>query len=97
MAPRRRRTGPGAITPQSRPNAEGLPPPTPPTVHVPGDVPRDVPGDMRRRREAAHRLPPLASGYRDPLDQLAGLPITRADCCRGMFSDGGKWQQCCGR
>lgn len=56
-----------------------------------------VAADMRRRREAAGCLPPLASGYRDPLDALAGLPITEAACCRGMFGGGGKWQPCCRR
>jgi hypothetical protein len=51
---------------------------------------------MRRRRDAALRLPLPASGHRDPLDKLAGLPITdRDDCCRGQFGAGGKWQQCC--
>jgi hypothetical protein len=34
--------------------------------------PDSVAGQSRRRREAAHRLPPLADGYRDPLDALAG-------------------------
>jgi hypothetical protein len=54
--------------------------------------------DMRRRREAAHRLPPLASGDHDPIDMLAMLPIPgRPQPCRGMFGDGGKWQPCCGR
>jgi hypothetical protein len=28
---------------------------------------------LRRRREASRRLPPLQSGHRDPLDELAGL------------------------
>jgi hypothetical protein len=53
---------------------------------------------IRRRRDAAGRLPPLAGGYRDPLDALAGKPIPRrAIECPGMFGDGGKWQPCCGR
>jgi hypothetical protein len=56
-----------------------------------------VAADMRRRRDAAGRLPPLASGYRDPLDALAGLPITEADCCRSQFGAGGQWQPCCGQ
>ena len=52
--------------------------------------------DMRRRRAASWGLPPLASGHRDPLDGLAGLPITdHSDRCRGMFGGGGKWQPCC--
>jgi hypothetical protein len=55
-----------------------------------------VAGEIRRRREAAHRLPPLGSGYRDPLDELAGLPITdRGDACRGMFTGNGRWVPCC--
>ena len=58
--------------------------------------PADDAGWMRRRRDAALRLPLPASGHRDPLDKLAGLPITdRDDCCRGQFGAGGKWQQCC--
>jgi hypothetical protein len=55
--------------------------------------------DMRRRREAVHRLPPLATGYRDPIDMLAGLPIrTGTDTCRGEFGGGGgRWRPCCGQ
>jgi hypothetical protein len=34
--------------------------------------------ELRRRRDAALRLPPLADGHRDPLDRLAGLPVPRA-------------------
>jgi len=53
---------------------------------------------MRRRREAALRLPPLGDGCRDPLDELAGLPIVdRAGCCRGMFAANGRWVPCCRR
>jgi hypothetical protein len=55
-----------------------------------------VAADKRRRREAAGRLPPIATGYRDPLDALAGLPIpAHPQPCRGMFGAGGKWQPCC--
>jgi len=51
---------------------------------------------VRRRREASDRLPPLASGYRDPMDMLAGLPIpARPQPCRGMFGANGNWQLCC--
>ena len=32
----------------------------------------DVPQQLRRRREAALRMPPLDNGHRDPLDALAG-------------------------
>jgi hypothetical protein len=54
--------------------------------------------DVRRRRAASWRLPPLASGYRDPIDALDGLPIPRrGDYCRGMFNGSGKWVPCCGR
>jgi hypothetical protein len=54
--------------------------------------------DVRRRRAASWRLPPLASGHRDPLDALAGLPIAdRGDCCRGEFTGNGRWRSCCGR
>ena len=31
----------------------------------------DIAAQLRRRREASWRLPPLESGYRDPLDQRA--------------------------
>lgn len=31
-----------------------------------------IPQQLRRRREASYRLPPLADGHRDPLDALAG-------------------------
>ena len=34
--------------------------------------PDSIAAQLRRRREAAHRLPPLADGHRDPLDALAG-------------------------
>jgi hypothetical protein len=34
---------------------------------------------LRRRRGAAERLVPLASGVRDPLDELAGLPVGHAE------------------
>jgi hypothetical protein len=55
-----------------------------------------IAADIRRRRDAAHRLPPLASGYRDPIDALAELiGPDRADCCRGMYGNNGKWQPCC--
>ncbi len=30
---------------------------------------------LRRRRDAALRLPPMADGRRDPLDGLAGKPV----------------------
>jgi hypothetical protein len=30
----------------------------------------DIAAQLRRRREASWRLPPLKSGYRDPLDHL---------------------------
>jgi hypothetical protein len=31
-----------------------------------------IAAQLRRRREASYRLPPLADGHRDPLDGLAG-------------------------
>ncbi len=31
---------------------------------------RELAEQLRRRREASLRLPPLADGYRDPLDKL---------------------------
>jgi len=34
-------------------------------------VPDDIAAQLRRRREASWRLPPLESGFRDPLDQRA--------------------------
>jgi hypothetical protein len=54
--------------------------------------------DLRRRRDAAWRLPPLEDGTRDPIDALAGKPIPRRPIeCPGMFGDNGKWKPCCGR
>jgi hypothetical protein len=39
-----------------------------------------APGEaLRRRREAADRLLPLGSGVRDPLDDLAGIPVRQVD------------------
>jgi hypothetical protein len=51
---------------------------------------------MRRRREAARRLPILAGGDRDPLDKLR-LPITRRPCARAVIGLDGQWHPCCGR
>lgn len=44
----------------------------------------DIAAMVRRRRAAALRLPPLPSGYRDPLDELlADAPAQwRAPLCR---------------
>jgi hypothetical protein len=54
--------------------------------------------DLRRRRDAAWRLPPLDDGTRDPIDALAGKPIPQRPIeCPGMFGDNGKWKPCCGR
>lgn len=39
--------------------------------NLPADI-DSIPQQLRRRREASLRLPPLADGYRDPLDTLAG-------------------------
>ena len=53
-------------------------------------------GYLRRRREAAWRLPVLASGYRDPLNALAGLPHRRSEpCCRAVLTAAGTWGPCC--
>jgi hypothetical protein len=92
MAPRRRRSPAEFATPQQGHQSVD-PPPTAPTVHVPGDVP----GDVRRRREAALRLRPYGDGPADPLDDLAGLPIGDPQPCRGEFGAGGKWRPCCKR
>lgn len=61
-------------------------------------MPRVAAEQVRRRREAARRLPALDSGQRDPLYDLAALPI-RADepCSRGQLGPGGTWLPCCGR
>ena len=68
------------------------------TMLVPGADPNPVAVMGRRRRAASWRLPPLASGHRDPLDAPAGLPVPdRNACCRGQFGAGGKWQPCCRR
>ena len=50
---------------------------------------------IRRRRDASLRLPPLDSGVRDPLDQVAGLPIRPAQSCHGAEYVGGRWLPCC--
>ena len=55
---------------------------TQPNTHQTGASTRATissPVGVRRRREAAHRLPPLAGGDRDPLDGLAGLPVRTID------------------
>jgi hypothetical protein len=39
--------------------------------NLPADT-DSIPQQLRRRREASYRLPPLADGRRDPLDALAG-------------------------
>jgi hypothetical protein len=64
-----RRTGNGAI-----------PAGPPRVVQLPAKVaePRSnasVSAAMRRRRDAAQRLPVLESGHSDPLDELADLPV----------------------
>jgi hypothetical protein len=51
---------------------------------------------MRRRRQAARRFPPLASGHRGPLDALAGLPVPGRPCCRAVLGPDGRWRACCG-
>ena len=66
-----------------------------------GTVPDDALGgdkvtsSLQRRREAAWRLPPLADGIRDPLDQLAGLPIGPAQECHGIEYVADGWRPCC--
>jgi hypothetical protein len=65
------RDGPGVITPQPAPNAK-----TPATRSKPIVPPGgDVPAQIRRRREAFLRPPPMADGQRDPVD-----PDTRFRC-----------------
>ncbi len=59
-----RRTGPEVTTPQARPNVEN-PDDTDTAIMPSAD---DVAAQLRRRREASWRLPPLRNGYRDPLD-----------------------------
>ncbi len=59
----------------SRP-APSPPDPPPPSAEVVSnlqaadDAVRELAEQLRRRREASWRLPPLADGYRDPLDRL---------------------------
>jgi hypothetical protein len=90
-----------ADTRERRPRPEGG---APDDAHGDGSVNvivRDaslIAADMRRRRDAALRLPPFGDGCRDPLDELAGLPINDpGDVCRGMFAGNGRWVPCCGR
>jgi hypothetical protein len=59
-----RRTGPKVATPQARLKVEN-PDDTDTAIMPPAD---DVVAQLKRRREASLRLPPLACGHRDPLD-----------------------------
>lgn len=43
---------------------------------LPAGVRSEVSAGIRRRREAARRLPALDGGHRDPLDALAAVPVT---------------------
>jgi hypothetical protein len=82
-----KRNGPHASTGRRQP------PQTTTVTVTPGG---DVAASLRRRRDAAWRLPPLASGYRDPIDQLAGLAIPkRPQPCRGEYIGNGRWRPCC--
>jgi hypothetical protein len=50
---------------------------------------------MRRRRDAANRLPVLPSGYHDPLDE-ARQPVKQPGTCdRAVLGADGKWRRCC--
>jgi hypothetical protein len=83
-----KRTGPQDTTPEARPN-----------VKVTGTAldAASVATPMRRRREAAWRLPVLASGHHDPLDE-ARRPIRRPGrCARAVLTANGTWRPCCGR
>ena len=66
-----KRNGPGVITPQPAPDAKTPATRSKPIVQPAGDIPAQI----RRRREASYRLPPMADGRRDPLD-----PPTRHRC-----------------
>jgi len=62
-----RRTGPEVTTPQARPNVEN--PVTDTDSLTPGgDEIAELAEQLKRRREASWRLPPLECGHRDPLD-----------------------------
>ena len=50
---------------------------------------------FRRRRAASWRRPPLASGHRDPLDGLAGVPVRAVRCARAVLGTNGVWRACC--
>jgi hypothetical protein len=56
-----------------------------------------VASPMRCRRQASLRLPLLAGGHRDPLDNLARPPRRPGPCCRAVLSADGVWRQCCRR
>jgi hypothetical protein len=66
--------------------------------HGEGNVTASVAASpFRRRREAARRLPVLASGYHDPLDEVAA-PVRRdRRCARAVLTANGTWRPCCGR
>jgi len=60
-----RRPGKGGVQDGAGGNVETSLPPDP------GIDPDELATQLRRRREASWRLPPMPSGHRDPLDQRA--------------------------
>jgi hypothetical protein len=59
-----KRSGPGVITSQPAPDAQTPTTKSAPIVQAAGDIAAQI----RRRRTAADRLPPLPCGHRDPVD-----------------------------
>jgi hypothetical protein len=46
--------------------------------------------DLRRRRAASRRLPPLDCGHADPLDCVAGRPVRKWQCDQCLTFDYGE-------
>lgn len=59
--------------------------------------PGELAAQLRRRRSAGWRLPPLEDGRRDPLDALAGLPARRVHRCAGVEFTAAGVRPCCRR
>lgn len=66
-----------------------------PTAGAAPSIADDDAASLQRRRDAALRLPPLASGHRDPLDALAGLPVGADWVCHGVERGSNGWRRCC--
>lgn len=82
-----KRTGPQGTTPEARIYDSTLA----------GEAAIRLATPLRRRREAAWRLPVLAGGNADPFGALAGLPVAVVPCARAVVGMDGRWRACCRR